>query len=151
MNSFTGYSKPHMQDVEVSMNLIAVIYSVSAIILTFSKILAGFFFDKFGIRFTFGYCSVAAIISLFALCITNDQGVVVPWVYGVMAPIALPLETIMIPLLVSELFGRRSHAKITGIYLGLNTFGYAAGPPAVNLFFDYFLSILNLFSLQKFI
>ena len=145
LNSFTGYSKPHMQDVEVSMNLIAIIYSVSAIILTVSKILAGFFFDKFGIRFTFGYCSVAAILALSSLYITTSQSIVAPWAYGILAPIALPLETIMIPLLVSEFFGRKCHAKISGIYLGLNTFGYAAGPPVVNLFFDRFGSYCEIF------
>ena len=51
----------------------------------------------------------------------------------------------MIPLLVSEMFGKKCHAKIMGYYLGLNTFGYAAGGPLVNLFFDHFGSYREIF------
>lgn len=147
LNTFNGYSKPHMQDVGLANDYITIVYSVHAIVLTLSKILAGFSFDKFGIRFTFGYCSVAAIVSLVALCMVNDQSVISPWIYSVLSSVALPLETIMIPLLVSEMFGRKSYSKVMGYYLGLNTFGYAVGAPMVNFFFDAFGSYREIFAI----
>ena len=145
LNTFNGYSKPHMQDVGLSMNFISFVFSAHAIVLTFSKILAGFSFDKFGIRFTFGYCSVAAMVSLISLSLLTDKSVITPWLAGVFSSVALPLETILIPLLVSEMFGKKCHAKIMGYYLGINTFGYAAGAPVANIFYDYFGSYKQIF------
>ncbi len=145
LNSFTGYAKPHMQDVGLSVSYLSVVFSVHAVVLTVSKILAGFSFDKFGIRFTFGYCSVTAILSLVALTIVTEQSVISPWIYSVLSSIALPLETILIPLLVSEMFGKKCHARIMGYYLGVNTFGYAVGGPVVNIFFDHYGSYREIF------
>lgn len=147
LNSFNGNAKPHMQDVGLSYEYIAIVFSVHSIVLTLSKILAGLSFDRFGIRFTFGYCSVAAIIALLALCVVTDQSIVSPWVYSVLGSVALPLETIMIPLLVSEMFGKKSYSKIMGYYLGLNTFGYAVGAPLVNVFYDIFGSYRQIFGI----
>jgi len=134
LNSFNGNARPHMEDMGV-LN-ISLVMAVHSIVLTLSKILAGFSFDKFGIRFTFGYCSVSAVVSLLALCMVSTSPVVAPWIYSILSSIALPLETIMIPLLVAEMFGRKNYSKIMGYYLGLNTFGYAAGSLAVNFFRD---------------
>jgi len=145
LNTFNGYSKPHMQDVGLPLNYVSIVFSVHAIVLTFSKILAGVSFDKFGIRFTFGYCSVAAMASLIALTFITDKSVISPWIAGIFSSVALPLETILIPLLVSEMFGRKCHAKIMGYYLGVNTFGYAAGAPVANLFYDHFGSYKQVF------
>ncbi|MBQ3076060.1 MAG: MFS transporter [Clostridia bacterium] len=134
LNSFNGNARPHMEEMQIA-NL-AFIMSAHSIALTFSKILAGFAFDKFGIRFTFGYCSIAAVISLLALCVVSTLPTVAPWVYSILSSVALPLETIMIPLLVAEMFGRKNYSKIMGYYLGLNTFGYAAGSLVVDFFRD---------------
>lgn len=145
LNTFNGYSKPHMQDIGLPLNYISIVFSVHAIVLTVSKILAGFSFDKFGIRFTFGYCSVAAMASLIALTFITDQSVISPWIASVFSSVALPLETILIPLLVSEMFGKKCHAKIMGYYLGVNNFGYAAGAPVANIFYDCFGSYKEIF------
>jgi len=143
LNSFNGNARPHMEEMQIA-NL-ALVMSAHSIALTLSKILAGFAFDKFGIRFTFGYCSIAAVVSLLALCMVSLSPVVAPWLYSILSSIALPLETIMIPLLVSEMFGKRNYSKIMGYYLGLNTFGYAAGSLAVDFFRDIFGSYTEIF------
>lgn len=143
LNSFNGNARPHMEEMQIA-NL-AIIMSAHSIALTFSKILAGFAFDKFGIRFTFGYCSVAAVISLLGLCAVSVSPLVAPWLYSILSSVALPLETIMIPLLVAEMFGRKNYSKIMGYYLGLNTFGYAAGSLVVDFFRDLFGSYTTIF------
>ncbi len=147
LNTFNGYSKPHMQDVGLANDFISIVFSAHAIVLTLSKILAGISFDKFGIRFTFAYCSVAAIVSLMALTFLNSQSTIAPFISGILSSIALPLETILIPLLVSEMFGKKCHAKIMGYFLGINTFGYAAGAPFVNIFFDIYGSYRQVFAI----
>jgi MFS family permease len=137
LQSMNGLSKTHIAikfgSSNDMVNLIAAIFAVHSLVLMFSKILAGSSFDLFGIRFTFGYCSVFTVVSLVALAITTKETPIFAWIYSVCSSLALPLETIMIPLLVAEMFGKKSHAKIMGYYLGLNVFGYACGGPIADL------------------
>ena len=56
----------------------------------------------------------------------------------VFAAIALPLETIMLPLFASELFGNKCFAKMVGMFSAACTAGFAIGAPIGNLFYDIF-------------
>ena len=56
--------------------------------------------------------------------------------YGVLSPFALPLETIMLPIYASEFSEEKSFNKILGIFVSLNTAGYAVGAPVANLCYD---------------
>ena len=51
---------------------------------------------------------------------------------------ALPLETIMLPIFASDLFGQKSVNKFIGLFVSVNTAGYALGAPVVNLSYDVF-------------
>ena len=52
--------------------------------------------------------------------------------------LALPLETLVIPLIANDLFGTASYEKILGIFMAMNYAGYALGSPVTNLSFDLF-------------
>ena len=52
--------------------------------------------------------------------------------------LALPLETLVIPLITNDLFGIHSYEKILGIFMAMNYAGYALGSPIANLSFDLF-------------
>ena len=139
LQSMNGLSKIQIYSVvgksDEMVAWVSTVFVAHSLVLMVSKILAGSSFDKFGIRFTFFYCSAFAIISLLALVFMSKlQMNWLAWVYSICSSIALPLETIMIPLLVSEVFGKRCHAKIMGYYLGLNVFGYACGGPIADYF-----------------
>jgi predicted MFS family arabinose efflux permease len=54
----------------------------------------------------------------------------------ILTSFALPLETIMLPLITTELFGRKSYAFLMGLIVSFNTLGYAVGTPLMNLFYD---------------
>jgi hypothetical protein len=56
--------------------------------------------------------------------------------YGIFSSLALPLETIMLPIYTGDLFGQKSYAKILGIVVAVNVSGYATAAPSVNLCFD---------------
>ncbi|MBQ4323308.1 MAG: hypothetical protein IJC19_05155, partial [Clostridia bacterium] len=60
--------------------------------------------------------------------------------YVVFGQLALPLETIMLPIYAADLFGRASYAKMLGIFVSVNTAGYALGAPILNLCYDMFNS-----------
>lgn len=138
LQSMNGLSKIQIYSVvgksDEMVSWVTMIFVVHSLVLMVSKILAGSSFDRFGIRFTFGYCSVFAIVALLSLVLMSEKTSWFAWIYSVCSSIALPLETIMIPLLVSEIFGKKCHAKIMGYYLGLNVFGYACGGPLADYF-----------------
>lgn len=154
LQSMSGLSKIQIYSVVGKSNemvaWVTTLYAVHSLVLMFSKVLAGFSFDKLGIRFTFFYCSLFAIIALLSLVFLSLENTWFAWIYGICSSIALPLESVMIPLLVSEVFGKKCHAKIMGYYLGFNFFGYACGGPLADYFkqnSDTYSDILVIFSI----
>ncbi len=85
-------------------------------------------------------CTMIAAISILLLAsIKGDElGFVLAVVYTVISQFALPLETIMLPIYASDLFGRHSYAKIMGLFVSVNTAGFAVGAPFMNLCYDLF-------------
>lgn len=69
--------------------------------------------------------------------ITNSvAGKIFAMIYGIFSSLALPLETIMLPIYAGDLFGQKSFNKILGIFVSVNSAGYAVGAPMINLIFD---------------
>ena len=44
----------------------------------------------------------------------------------------------MLPIYASDLFGKKSYPKILGLFVSVNTAGYAVGSPLMNLCYDIF-------------
>ena len=135
-----GIAIPHMYDVGLAKPLVATVSTVSSICLMSSKFLAGFLYDKKGIRITMNISFVASFISILGLILIENSafGIVMAFVRVVFAAIALPLETIMLPLFASELFGNKCFAKMVGLFSAACTAGFAIGAPLGNLFYDIF-------------
>lgn len=133
-----GVAAAHMRDVGVNDSFVATVLSVHSIALACFKFLTGFIYDKLGLRFTATMCLCASIIVMFLLSVISatTAGMVSAMAYGVLSSLALPLETIMLPLYTGELFGEKSYAKILGIILSVNIAGYALSAPLVNLCYD---------------
>lgn len=126
------------EDVGVAKTYVATVLSVHSLVLTVSKFLTGFMYDKKGIKFTMIVCSVSSIISTTAAAlVTNSfEGKVFAMIYGAMSSLALPLETIMLPIYVGDLFGQKSFDKVLGLIASFNVAGYALASPCVNLVYD---------------
>ena len=135
-----GIAKAHMKDIGIDATFIASVLSFSSLTLACFKFLTGFVYDKMGLRFTASMCSVTAAIVTFILAfLTNSTlGMVMALIYCIFKSLALPLETIMLPIYASDLFGEHSYEKILGIFVSVNVTGYALGAPIVNLCFDKF-------------
>ena len=135
-----GISTPHMYDIGLDKAYVATLMTVSSLCLMGSKFFAGFMYDKTGIRITMNICLFCSFISLIGLvAITNTPiGRIIALIRIIFAAIALPLETVMLPLFASELFGNKSFAKIVGIFSAASTAGFALGSPFANLCFDIF-------------
>ena len=136
LQGISGISQAHMKDVGISTTFIATVSSVSMLVLTGSKFLTGIMYDKAGLRITVTITCAFAILAMVALAIVTPQNSYLAMVYAVACSIALPLETVMLPLYAADFFGDHSFNKIMGIFISVNTAGYAVGSPLVNLGFD---------------
>ena len=140
LQSVSGVAGAHMKDVGLDPGYVATVMSVYALCLAGFKFLSGFCHDKLGLRITLIICySAAVIMSLLLAFLTNTpQGRVMAMAYAVIVGASLPLETVMLPLIAADLFGQKDYAKVMGIFVAINTTGYAVGGPVTNLFFDIF-------------
>ena len=140
LQGITGIATPMLYDVGLDKSYVAIIMSVHSIALTIFKFAVGFVYDKKGLRITSNMCFITAIIVMFMLAnVTNSPtGKALALIYQIFSSLALPLETIMLPIYTADLFGEKSYAKILGIVASVNTAGYAVGAPLANLCYDLF-------------
>lgn len=138
LQGVNGISAAHMKDVGIDPAFVATVLSIHSIALAGFKFLTGFIYDKCGLRFTSTLCSVTAVVVMVLLALVSNStaGMVLAMIYGIFSPLALPLETIMLPIYTGDFFGQKSYAKILGIVVSVNVSGYATAAPIVNLCFD---------------
>lgn len=138
LQGITSIAPAHMKDVGLDNTFYSAIISAGMIILTCTKFLTGFMYDKLGLRITITINYVASVIAMAALAFLNsgDLGRALCVIYIITANVALPLETIMLPIYASDLFGEKSYGKMLGIFVSINTAGYALGEFVLNLCYD---------------
>ena len=135
-----GVAAAHMRDVGLDAGFIAAVLSILSLILAGSKFLTGLIYDRTSLRFTASLCNVAALATLYFLSSINatGNGRFYAYAYAVAVCFALPLETIMLPILAGDLFGEKDSARFLGFLVSANTAGYALGGPLMNLCYDRF-------------
>lgn len=134
LQSTCGVSSAHMKDCGIDPTAIAAILSMQSLILMASKIGTGFSFDKFGLRVTMTICYICSLIAITCLALASNT--MMAAIYSLVIPFALPLETIMLPLIAKDLFGYHSYSQFMGLFVSVNTLGYATGAPIMNLIYD---------------
>lgn len=138
LQSINGVAAAHMKDQGLSAEYIATVTSIYALSLALFKFLTGILYDKKGLKFTMLVCELAAMamILLLAIVTPTPAGQVAAMLYAILTGLALPLETIMLPLIAADLFGEKEFSKILGIIVSVSTAGFAVGPLVTNLCFD---------------
>ena len=137
----------HMLDVGLSAEFVATIASIYSLAMAVTKILIGVLYDRFGLRLVMALCQLATSVSLFLMAAlsASDSGKISSLLFALLFAIAIPLETLVIPLIVNDLFGSASYIKILGIFTAMNYAGYAIGCPLVNLGYDIIGSYAPIF------
>lgn len=138
IQGISGVYKAHMRDIGLSTATVTNIIFVFNLVFTAAKILVGVIYDKFNLRKVLIVCEGAAILSfvILAFITPTTTGAIFGFVYAVAFAFAMPLETLVIPLIVNDLFGNANYDKILGIMIAANYSGYALGAPLVNLSYD---------------
>ena len=133
-----GIVAMHFKDVGLDYDKIKWLLSAGSFILAGTKLATGICYDRFGLRVTASACTAISVISSLILAFTtgNEWGLILAGIYTVISPFALPLETVMLPIYANELFGKHSYSKILGLFVSVNTAGYAVGAPVMNLCYD---------------
>jgi len=147
LQSIVGSDANHMTHAGLDSASVASALSISALALTGSKFLVGLVYDRKGIKKAMLMCDAAAFLTLLLLIGINPSvsGKWMAYGYSLISAVALPLETIMIPLVTAELFGRKSYAQMLGIVSAINTAGFSFGPPITNFIFDALGSYVPVF------
>jgi len=135
-----GIVAMHYKDVGIDYSAVTGMLSFGSLLLAGAKFLTGFLYDKFGLRTSATLCTVFAVISTLILAMVqgNSMGIPLAVAFTIFGQLSQPLETVMLPLYASDLFGNRSYAKVLGIFVSMNTAGCAVGSPAFNLCYDIF-------------
>ena len=138
LQGINGIASAHMKDVGLDASYIATVLSAHSLALAGFKFLTGIFYDKFGGRKTMLLCSVTATVVTLALAAVapSPTGRIIAMLYGIFSSLALPLETVMLPLMTNDLFGSADFDHLLGLLVSFSTAGYAVGNPLVNLCFD---------------
>ncbi len=140
LQSIGSISIIYMSDLGMDSGFIATSATVSSLCLTFSKVLVGTAYDKKGLRFTLLACQFCAIVAFMikALLTNSTLGMVLVILASILGTVATPLETVMIPLMTSDLFGSAAYSKVLGILMAMNALGLCLGTPLGDLYYDLF-------------
>ena len=137
LQAANGIAAPHMEDCKITGEMVAWAVSAHSLVLSCAKILGGVSFDKFGLRRTLLVMHTIGTVSLLLLAfVTKAEHYGLAMAYETMVSLAMPLETIMLPLIAADLFGDKDYAKMMGIMVAVNTFGHATGEPRANLVYE---------------
>ena len=140
LQSIGNITVVYLADIGVNAGFIATTATVSSLCLTFTKVLLGITYDKRGLRVTMLLCQIAALLGflLIALLTNSTLGLIMAMTSTVLRTFAVPMETVMIPLLSNDLFGSASYNKVLGVFMAMNSLGLCLGSPLGDLCFDIF-------------
>ena len=135
LQSLSGIASAHMKDSELDIRTVSLALSVFSLGIAFTKPLTGVIFDGIGLRRTMLICSGSGMAAAFLLGAMTDSPAMA-LTYSLFAAFAMPLETILLPLIALEMFGRKDYSRIMGIFASVSVTGYAFGSPILNLIYD---------------
>ena len=133
----SGHTVAHLKDIGLDPTFVTNVWSFHGLTLACAKILAGYCFDKFGLKFTLFCCEIVGAVSIFLLAFSTADTPVLAAIGATAISFSLPLENIMLPLIAADMFGEKSYAKIMGMVVAFNTAGHAIGAPLTDFMFDH--------------
>lgn len=133
-----GTYKVHMEDIGMNKTYITNIFSFFSLMLTVSKILVGIIYDRLNLRRVMIICQGGAVVAfvILATLTAGTLGNAMAIVFALIFALALPLETLVVPLIANDLFGSRNYDKFLGFLIAANYTGCALSGPFINIFAD---------------
>lgn len=126
----------HLTDIGFDASFSAIVVSVQSLALAAIKIISGYIYDKKGLNVALTVNYAGGIFGCLILAFCASKGMA--FAFAGIFSFVLPLETLMIPLVVSDLIGQRTYDHFVGIFLALMAVGIAIGTPLINFYYDMF-------------
>lgn len=138
LSGINSVGSAHLKDCDIDGSYVDTVMSIHSLVLLVSKMLAGVVYDKKGLRTVILMCNGIGVLAMAALAFVSPTpfGLALAMFWGVTSSISLPMETIGVTLVASDLFGNKAFDKMLGIMLALNHLGYAVGSVVVNGMYD---------------
>ena len=126
---------PHFQvEKGFSAEQASSLQSILLLSLTAAKILAGYLCDKIGARKTVLLCMFCDVIALVLLVVVNSYAMAV--VTMLIFAMALPVMSVVIPMLASSLFGYQAQTEYNGIFISMLSAAAMISNPVTNAIYD---------------
>ena len=131
LQSIGNITISYMTDLGIHSTFIATMSTFACLTLAVSKLLVGATYDKWGLRAALLLCQIAALVTfvLKGVLTNSPVGLVLAAIATVLSNVAMPLETVIIPLMANDLFGSASYSKVLGIFMAMNSLGLCLGSP----------------------
>jgi len=123
-----------MQDRGLSAEQAATVQSVMLLGLSVAKILSGWLCDIIGPKWVTALCVAFGVVGMWLMA--DVESMVSALVIISIYTMSLPLTTITVPLLTTELFGYRAHDTAVGLLLSMVSVGGMIASPLINLMYD---------------
>ena len=117
----------HFEDVGLDPTYLTNVASIYAVTLFLGKILTGFGGEKLGVTAAMTFCNLASALSSVSLFLVSAAAPGYALAHEILLGCAIPVETVLLPLIVTEMFGERCYAKIMGLFFAMMCVGYAVG------------------------
>lgn len=130
-------------DQGLPVSVSAMTMSILFLSVAISKIILGWVHDCFGYMVTLVICFASNIIGFVLLLISRT-----PYYYYLFAAVfgcSIPMENLMVPLTVSQVFRDYDFKTFVGIALALVFLGMAVGNPLMGLCYDHWHNYRNAF------
>lgn len=137
LQSVASVTKAHLSQVFNDEDFVTTVLAVYSLVLCGTKFFTGFSYDMFGLRRTILICHVAAAFSIIGMALVPASMPGLALAAKIVAAFAMPLETIMLPLIAADMFGEKCFPKVMGLFVSINTAGYAVGSPLTNVVYDF--------------
>jgi MFS family permease len=124
----------HLQDGGMPLSSAAQIQSMMFMFLAAAKIFEGMLSDRFGARRVMVLCMGCFVISAVMLATVSTYRMAVLGV--AIFSIAFAESTVMIPVLVEDVYGSYDRSAILGLFLAITRLASGLGPTAGNIAYD---------------
>lgn len=140
LQGLAGIATPHMYDIGMDVDFVAIVVSVGSVMLTITKFLTGFFYDRFGLKLAMNIALVSAFVSMAILAFLQNTptGCAFAVIQTTIRAFAMPLETVMLSIFAMEFFGNKPFDKLIGLFVSSSAIGCAVGESFGNMLYDVF-------------
>ena len=138
--SSTGIAAAHMKDRGMDPAVVASVTAAYSLLLAGGKFVIGAVSDKKGLRVAVLTCDIAALAMVILLYLVSGSvtGKVLAMVYALMAGMAVPWQTVLLPLMAGGIYCDRDYGKVLGVFTAANSLGFVLGNTIANFCFDLF-------------